>query len=229
MMIERLDRLHEESRHMDIYEELANANKDSEPEILWRFARACYYLAYPLEQKNPQKRKLLDEGFTHASNAYKLEENSFDVVKCFAAITGTRTDFLGTKERIEQGNAFKELLDKALAMCPDDYELLHMRARFAFSVASLSWFERKAAQALYAKPPDATYDDAIQDFLAVLELQPDWLDNLFFLAKAYLAKGDKESGVKYLRRAIDSFQQDENQPAPEMLAEAKALLKKHDK
>jgi hypothetical protein len=43
------------------------------------------------------------------------------VVKCLAAITGTRTDFLGTKEKIEQGNLFKDLLDKALAMDPNEF------------------------------------------------------------------------------------------------------------
>jgi hypothetical protein len=36
-----------------------------------------------------------------------------------------------------------------------------MRGRFAFTVASLSWFERKAAAAFYSKPADATYEEAI--------------------------------------------------------------------
>lgn len=57
------------------------------------------------------------------SAAYELCSDSFDVVKCHAAITGTRTDFLGTKERIEQGNFFKDLLDKALDIKPEDYEV----------------------------------------------------------------------------------------------------------
>jgi hypothetical protein len=61
--IQRLDQLHEENRHKEIYDELAKeGTKYTEPEILWRFARACYYLAYPLEMKNPKKRELLDEG-----------------------------------------------------------------------------------------------------------------------------------------------------------------------
>lgn len=51
----------------------------------------------------------------------------------------------------------------------------------------------------------------MQDFLAVLQLQSDWLDNLLYLGKAYLAKGDKESAVKFLKRAAESYQQNENE------------------
>lgn len=69
--------------------------------------------------------------------------------------------------------------------------LLHMRGRYAFSVAGLSWLERKAASVLYATPPSATYDDALADFLAAYEVQPDWLENLFFIAKCYIQKSDK--------------------------------------
>lgn len=56
------------------------------------------------------------------------------------------------------------------------FQLLHMRGRFAFTVASLSWFERKAAAAFYSKPADATYEEAI----AVNNIKPE-LNNSTFL------------------------------------------------
>lgn len=49
--------------------------------------------------------------------------------------------------------------------------LLHMRGRFAFSVASLSWMERKLAATFFATPPSATFDEAIADFLEVRMIQ----------------------------------------------------------
>jgi hypothetical protein len=52
-------------------------------------------------------------------------------------------------------------------MNPQEYSLLHMRGRFSYSVANLSWFERKAASALFATPPTATIDEALADFLEV--------------------------------------------------------------
>ncbi|KAL7076671.1 hypothetical protein ACQ4LE_003753 [Meloidogyne hapla] len=232
MDLTRIDQLNDENKHQQIYEHLAkvdDTNIHSDPEILWRFARSCYFLSFPLDNKDPKKKQLLDEGYLYAEKAYQLKNEDFEVIKCFAAVTGARTDFLGTKEKIEQGNLFKELLDKALAMNAEEYTLLHMRGRFAFSVASLTWLERKAATAFYSKPPEATFDEAIDDFLAVLALQPDWLDNLFYLGKTYLIKKDKETAIKYLQRAVDSYQQNENEQEPSMVTEAKALLKKHCK
>uniref|UniRef100_A0A914KUV7 Uncharacterized protein n=1 Tax=Meloidogyne incognita TaxID=6306 RepID=A0A914KUV7_MELIC len=232
MDLSRIDQLNDENKHQQIYEHLAkvdDTNIHSDPEILWRFARSCYFLSFPLDNKDPKKKQLLDEGYVYAEKAYQLKNEDFEVIKCFAAVTGARTDFLGTKEKIEQGNLFKELLDKALTMNAEEYTLLHMRGRFAFSVASLTWLERKAAAAFYSKPPEATFEEAIDDFLAVLSLQPDWLDNLFFLGKTYLLKKDKETAIKYLQRAVDSYQQNENEQEPSMVTEAKALLKKHCK
>lgn len=52
-------------------------------------------------------------------------------------------------------------------MKPQEKTLLHMRGRFSYSVASLTWLERKAASAFFASPPEATYDEAIADFLEV--------------------------------------------------------------
>ena len=86
-------------------------------------------------------------------------------------------------------------MDKALSMDSKDNSLLHMRGRYAFSVAGLSWLERKAASVLYATPPTATYDEALADFLAAYEVQADWLENVFYIAKCYIQKGDK---VKFL-------------------------------
>ena len=74
-----------------------------------------------MDHKNPKKKQLLDEGYLYAEKAYNLCNEDFEVIKCFAAITGARTDFLGTKEKIEQGNLFKELLDKALAMNAEEH------------------------------------------------------------------------------------------------------------
>jgi len=48
-----------------------------------------------------------------------------------------------------------------------------MRGRFAFSVASLTWLERKAAAAFYSKPPEATFEEAIDVSYLKVKLK-DW-------------------------------------------------------
>lgn len=55
-------------------------------------------------------------------------------------------------------------------------------------MAGLSWLEKKAAAALYAAPPSATYAEALSDFMKVEELKGGiWKANLQMVAKVSLA------------------------------------------
>ena len=103
-----------------------------------------------------------------------------------------------------------------------------MRGRFSYSVASLSWIERKAASAFFATPPSATYDDALADFLETEKLRPNqWIENLLYVARCYIAKNEKANAVKYLKQAIVIESQDDADD--EALDEVKQLLAKYDK
>lgn len=64
-------------------------------------------------------------GQKYAQAAHKINPNDFNVLKWCAVTTGSLTDFLGTKEKIQQGYLFKEYLDKAIAM-HTEYSLLHV-------------------------------------------------------------------------------------------------------
>ncbi|EPB72368.1 hypothetical protein ANCCEY_08526 [Ancylostoma ceylanicum] len=81
-------------------------------------------------------------------------------LKWAAIMTGQSTDYLGTKEKIEEGGKFK------------------------------------AASVFYATPPTATMEEALEDFLAAYEEKPDWIENLIYIARIYLAKGDKVENAK---------------------------------
>lgn len=79
-------------------------------------------------------------GRAYAQEAYAIDAANFFVIKWAAIMSGSSTDFLGTKEKIEEGYRFKEYLDKALAIDAKEFSLLHMRGRFAFSVSILVSF-----------------------------------------------------------------------------------------
>ncbi|KHJ83298.1 hypothetical protein OESDEN_17005, partial [Oesophagostomum dentatum] len=130
-----------------------------------------------------KKKELVLEGKAFALEGYHLNEDDFNALKWAAIMTGSSTDYLGTKEKIEEGGKFKQLLDKALAMDSKEFSLLHMRGRYSYSVASLSWIERKAAAVFYATPPTATMEEALEDFLAAYEVKPDWIENLIYIAR----------------------------------------------
>ncbi|CAK5117173.1 unnamed protein product [Meloidogyne enterolobii] len=230
---ERLDKLYEDGLSDELYGELVKLNKEvgdqNGVQILWRLSRVCYQLASSFDDQSAKRKEYMDEGYKHAGIAYEKEPEEFDVIKWYAACTGGRTDFLGTAEKIKQGHKFKELIDKALAKSPKDYALLYMRGRFAYSVAGLSWFERKAAAALFSDPPKATYDEALNDFLAVYKLKPEWVENLVFLGKCYLAKNEKKEAIKYLKMAVEIGEKTKSSDCEEDsdVKEAKELLKKY--
>ncbi|CAD6189501.1 unnamed protein product [Caenorhabditis auriculariae] len=197
-------------------------NGDKSAELLWRLAKFCHEIGSKTEKS--KRKDIVAEGQKYATEAFAADPNNFLAAKWAAIMSGQITEFLGTKEKIEQGKKCKEYLDKALTMDAKEYSLLHLRGRWAFNVANLSWLERKAAAVFYATPPTATIEEAIADLKAAYDLNPKWLENIVFLAKAYLAAGDKASAGKYLNEGVQLAPENDNEK--ELLVEAKQLLSK---
>jgi len=226
-MFVELDQFHDEGKNqLECYKNLKSISENGEKnkiEILWRLARACNNLASTLDSKDAKKKELLFEGRGYALDAYNINDNDFNSVKWAAVMTGQVIDYLGMKEKIEQGKNFKGYLDKAISLNPQDYSIMHMRGRYSFGVASLSWIERKVASTLFATPPTATYEEAISDFLEVEKFKK-WIENRLFLARSYHAINDKQKMVDYLRSAKELEPADESEKA--LLVEVDMLLKK---
>ncbi|KAI6199573.1 hypothetical protein M3Y96_00641300 [Aphelenchoides besseyi] len=199
---------------------------DQEPEntkVLWRLARAMYNLTSTME-KNPARKNLIHEAHKYATDAYALLPTDFDVVKWCAITSGLVCEISGNKERIKMGYEFKKYLDEALAMNTADSTLLHMRARFSYAISNLTYWERKAASLLFATPPTATIDEALDDFLAAETLKPNqWIDNLLYIGLCYLNKKDYSNAQIYLKKAIEIPPNDSNDE--NSIAEAKKYLK----
>merc|ERR1712039_890354 len=73
---------------------------------------------------------------------------------------------------------------------------LHVLGRFAFTIAGISWMERKLAATLMATPPTATYDEALDYFLRANEKREFHLNQLW-IAKTYLKLGDKAKAKEW--------------------------------
>ncbi|CAJ0573289.1 unnamed protein product, partial [Mesorhabditis spiculigera] len=211
----------------ELMEQLAGHENDAE--LLWRLAEACYKKASALDTKDTKGRsKYMLEGRDFGKRAVDAcPEGNIQVLKWAAILVGSCTDFLGTKERIEQAYILKGLLDKALALDAKDSTLLHLRGRYAFGIANLSWLERKAASAFFATPPEATIDEALADFVACHAIRADFIENDIFAARCYVAKKDYENAVKFAQEAIALTATDESEKA--LQEEAQALVKKHGK
>ncbi|RCN49873.1 hypothetical protein ANCCAN_04119 [Ancylostoma caninum] len=205
----------------DILEKRYEAG-DRSSELLWRLARFCHELACRTTDKE-KKKELIFEGKRFALEGLEANDDDFNAIKWSAIMTGQSTDYMGTKEKIEESGKFKDLLDKALAKDSKEFSLLHMRGRYSYSVANLSWIERKAAAMFYGTPPTATIDEALEDLLAAYEEKPEWIENLFYIARIYLDKGDKENAKKFFSKVValtpvDEEERDRVQEANKLLA-----------
>ena len=81
--------------------------------------------------------------------------------------------------------ASQEHIDTAISLNPSDPTLYYLRGRWEYEVAGLSWLEKKAAAALYATPPESTFDEALGDFMQVESLNGGgtWKVNLMMIGK----------------------------------------------
>ena len=78
----------------------------------------------------------------------------------------------------------QEHIDKAIELSPDEAILHYLSGRWCFEVSGLSWLEKKAASALFAAPPESSYQDALQFFLRSEELNPGtWKANMLMIGK----------------------------------------------
>jgi len=179
-------------------------NGDEDAELLWRMARATFLagcLAERKKDKETQKKYLL-QAEELCNKAIEKNPDSFDAHKWMAMILGKVSDFVSTKERIEKGKDIKKHLELAIELKPDEAYLYHVYGRWCFEVAKLSWVERNVAKLVFGTPPEATNDDALNNFKKGEELKQNWKINDFYIAKTLIELKKYKEAVEYLDKAI---------------------------
>lgn len=109
---------------------------------------------------------------------------------------------VATKERIKLGNEFKTHRDIAVKIDSNDKLMHHMYGQWCYEVASLSYIERKIAETFFAKPPVATYDEALESLLVVDNMDSDWKSNNLWLAKVNIALKKYKDASLLIEKAL---------------------------
>ncbi|CAI5448712.1 unnamed protein product [Caenorhabditis angaria] len=196
---------------------------DHSIDVLWRLAQVCHELSSVAPKA--KRTAYVTEGLKYAEEGMKADPSNFKCVKWSAVLTGQNAEAQQTKQKIEMGNKFKALLDKAISMQPDDFVLLHLRGRYKFTVASLTWLEKKIAATFYTTVPTHTFEESIEDFQSCYKVEPKWIENLLYLAKAYIGAKDKENAKKYLKVAVYEIEP-QSDVEVDFIAECKTILSK---
>ncbi|NXT41765.1 RMD2 protein, partial [Pelecanoides urinatrix] len=158
-------------------------------DFLWRLARA-YGDLFEMTTDAEEKRK------------YYVCVFFFSPLR-FAIMCGYMSQFESVQNKIRNGYLFKEHLDKAIELKPQDPFLYYLNGRWCYSVAQLSWIEEKVAAALFGTPPTSTVEEALQNFLKAKEMRPGYSKyNYVYLAKCYKDLGQKNNALKYCDSAL---------------------------
>ncbi|NXL08843.1 RMD2 protein, partial [Mesembrinibis cayennensis] len=158
-------------------------------DFLWRLARA-YGDLFEMTTDSEEKRK------------YYVCVFFFSPLR-FAIMCGYMSQFESVQNKIRNGYLFKEHLDKAIELKPQDPFLYYLNGRWCYSVTQLSWIEKKVATALFGTPPTSTVEEALQNFLKAEEMHPGYSKyNYVYLAKCYKDLGQKNNALKYCDSAL---------------------------
>lgn len=204
--IQELDALHNEKRFEEVHRLSTRAVSvhPTNVEIKWRHARSFYDLANERMDDPEYRKRMLKRGLDEAKESVELESNHFATHKWFAIFTSAYGEFLGVKEKILSSHTMKKHAEIAASLNPSDASTLHLLGRLCFTIASVSWVERNLAARLIAKPPTATYDEALQYFLRADKLKPEgFKQNGVWIGHVYAKLRKRKLAAKWYQKTID--------------------------
>ncbi|XP_039994273.1 regulator of microtubule dynamics protein 2 isoform X5 [Xiphias gladius] len=169
--------------------------------FLWRLTRA-YCDVHDVSSTLEEKKTHAETGKKVGEEAVSLNPTCAESHQWYAIMCGIMAEYDTVQNKIKNGYIFKDHLDKAIELKPQDPMSYYLLGRWCYAVAQLSWIERKVATTLFGEPPSATVEDALKNFLKVEEINPGYSKlNYVFLAKCYKDLGHREKAVKMYEAA----------------------------
>ncbi|KAG7999928.1 Regulator of microtubule dynamics protein 2, partial [Nibea albiflora] len=169
--------------------------------FLWRLIRA-YCDVHDVSSTLEEKKTHAESGKRVGEEAVGLNPMCAESHQWYAIMCGIMAEYDTVQNKIKNGYIFKDHLDRAIELKPQDPLSYYLLGRWCYAVAQLSWIERKVAATLFGEPPSATVEDALKNFLKVEEIQPGYSKlNYVFLAKCYKDLGQRERARKMCEAA----------------------------
>ncbi|XP_074781823.1 regulator of microtubule dynamics protein 2 isoform X2 [Athene noctua] len=101
-------------------------------DFLWRLARA-YGDLFEMTTDAEEKRNYVTDGKIKAEKAVQLDARSAESHQWFAIMCGYMSQFESVQNKIRNGYLFKEHLDKAIELKPQDPFLYYLHGRWCYS------------------------------------------------------------------------------------------------
>ncbi|XP_076990131.1 regulator of microtubule dynamics protein 2 isoform X2 [Tamandua tetradactyla] len=204
-LLKKADHLREsDSGKMESFELLCDHKEKfrDEIEFIWRFARAHGDM-YELSTNTQEKKHYANLGKTLGERAINRAPTNGYCHLWYAVLCGHVSEFEGLQNKINYGHCFKEHLDKALELLPQEPFLYYLKGRYCYTISKLSWIEKKMAATLFGKIPSSTVEEALYNFLKAEELHPGYSkSNYMYLAKCYIDLEQKQDALNACNLAL---------------------------
>ncbi|XP_074502929.1 regulator of microtubule dynamics protein 2 [Sebastes fasciatus] len=205
VLLERIDSLHHgaESDKRESLDLLLEQREEfgQNSTFLWRLIRA-YCDVHDVSSTLEEKKTHAATGKKVGEEAVSLNPTCAESHQWYAIMCGIMAEYDTVQNKIKNGYIFKDHLDKAIELKPQDPMSYYLLGRWCYAVAQLSWIERKVAATLFGDPPSATVEDALKNFLKVEEIQSGYSKcNYVFLAKCYKDLGQRDKARKMCEAA----------------------------
>ncbi len=202
-LIDKADALHELDDFSGNFELLKEAEglEAENFEVVWRLARAHFDFFDNSEDENVISENA-HAGLDYAKKALEMDESRAESHKWYGILIGQVGILEGTKQKILNSYEVKEHTLKAIELDPEDDGNFHVMGRWHHTLADLSWFERKIAGLIYAKPPKASFDEAVEFFQQAIDMEPGEVRHHLWLGKSYEGLGDKEAAKNAYTAAL---------------------------
>ncbi|XP_062061629.1 regulator of microtubule dynamics protein 3 [Lepus europaeus] len=175
----------------------------SRQDFLWRLARAYSDMCELTEEVSEKKSYALN-GKEAAEAALEKGDECAVCHQWYAVLCGQLAEHEGIQRRIQSGFSFKEHVDKAIALQPENPKAHFLLGRWCYQVSHLSWLEKKTATALFESPLSATVQDALSSFLKVEELQPGFSKaGRVYISKCYRELGKNSEARRWMKLALE--------------------------
>ncbi|XP_059182997.1 regulator of microtubule dynamics protein 1 [Centropristis striata] len=203
-VLEQADYLYSCAETEKLYQLLLQHKDSDDAQFLWRLARASHDMSALPNMRAEQKKQLTYEAFEYSKKALEKDDKCFAAHKWYAVCLSDVGEYEGVKVKIGNSLIIRDHLEKAVELNPKDATSYHILGYWCFAFAELPWYQRKVAAVIFASPPAATYEEALEFFLKAEEVDPNFYSkNLLMLGKTYIGMNDKGKALFYLTKARD--------------------------
>lgn len=201
-VLEQADYLYGCAETEKLYQLLLQHKNSDDAEFLWRLARASRDMALLPDTEAQKKKELVYESLEFAKRALEKDDRCFAAHKWYAVCLSDTGDYEGIKVKLGNSYIIRHHLERAIELNPKDATSLHILGIWCFEFARLPWYQRKVAAVIFATPPEATYEEALDFFLKAENVDPNFYSkNLLMLGRTYLAMNDKEKAKLWFTKA----------------------------